>query len=588
MTGPDAGIWRRVNRALLAKAIGELAYEEAVAPVGEGDGRYRLPLASGVVYRFAGRRGVWDWIAVEPDSVRRVAGGVEAPADDAAQFFVDAQADVGMTAATLATYLREVANTLAADCRIAEANAGTTARDLADLHPDRLQCRLDGHPKAPANKGRLGWGPDDFAAYAPEHEPEFQPVWIAAGRDRCRLTLADGLSEDDLLAQSLDEGERKRLEDAARAAGVDGGRHRFLPVHPWQWDNKIRTAFAGDIAAGRIVPLGRFGDAYLPQQSLRTLSNAARPGRLDLKLPLTILNTSAYRGIPGRYMAVGPVLSRWLADTARRDPVLARARTIVLGEVAGAFYPHPIHEQIDGVPYQHREMLGAIWRESVHALTEPGERGIMMGALLQCAGDGRPLAGELIARSGLTAEDWLERLFGAVVVPLYHFLARYGVGFIAHGQNVTLVLRDHAPARVALKDLQGDCDLIDQDFPELDSLPAEVRAVLPRKPATHIVHNLQTAHFVTVLRFLSDLLHRHGFIDERDFYRALARTLRRYQAAHPDLARRFALFDLFRPAMPRVCINRVRFAIGYDDASQRPVPAVGSDLANPLHLAETA
>ncbi|HSK41959.1 MAG TPA: IucA/IucC family C-terminal-domain containing protein, partial [Arenibaculum sp.] len=162
-------------------------------------------------------------------------------------------------------------------------------------------------------------------------------------------------------------------------------------------------------------------------------------------------------------------------------------------------------------------------------------------------------------------------------------MCRWGVGFIAHGQNLTLVLENAAPVRLALKDLQGDCDLTDAGFPELASLDADVRAVLPKRPPEHQIHDLQTGHFVTVLRFLSDLLARHDGFPEDAFYATLARVLRRYQAAHPELADRFALFDLFRPAMARVCINRVRFRIGYGDDALRPRPELGTDLANPLH-----
>ncbi|MCV5591941.1 IucA/IucC family protein, partial [Escherichia coli] len=71
-----------------------------------------------------------------------------------------------------------------------------------------------------------------------------------------------------------------------------------LPVHPWQWQQKIATDFIADFAEGRMVSLGEFGDQWLAQQSLRTLTNASRRGGLDIMLPLTIYNTSCYRGIP--------------------------------------------------------------------------------------------------------------------------------------------------------------------------------------------------------------------------------------------------------------------------------------------------
>ncbi|MEH0070939.1 ferric iron reductase [Pannonibacter sp. Pt2-lr] len=106
--------------------------------------------------------------------------------------------------------------------------------------------------------------------------------------------------------------------------------------------------------------------------------------------------------------------------------------------------------------------------------------------------------------------------------------------------------------------------------------------MLPSKPPAYIVHNIQTAHFVTVLRFFSARLEASGVLPEDRFYRLLADVLAAYMAAYPELAERHKMFDLFNPAMPRVCINKVRFAIGYGDAAQRPMPALGTDLRNPL------
>ncbi len=579
---PDADLWARINRDIVAKAISELAYEEAFAPVATHGGgtRWELALSGGVTYRFEAVRRIWGQLSIRPESLRRCAETDE-PVSDAVAFFVDANGELGMAPDTLATYAKELYSTLVADARLAARTTEETADALAAMPDQALQCRLEGHPKAPANKGRIGWGLEDFRAYAPEFEPDIRLFWVAADRETCRMALGRDTEEETLLAHAMDGQDRARLEEARHRAGVPDGSHMLLPVHPWQWDHMIAPQFAGEIAAGRIVPLGSFGDPYRPQQSLRTLANAARAHALHVKLPITVLNTSAWRGVPGRYMAIGATLSDWLADAAASDPVLAPVK--VLREVAGAFYPHPHYERIADVPYQFREMLGAIWRESPEAGLPAGHRPMMAGALAQRDGAGRPVASALVARSGLSHEAWIDRLFATVVVPLYHFMCRYGVGFIAHGQNVSVILDGDVPAGVAVKDFQGDLDLVADDFPELATLPAAVRETLKRRPPDHLVHHLQTGHFVSVLRFLSDALASHDGLDETVFYRVLADRLRQYQESHPELAARYALFDLFQPEIPRIRINRVRFAIGYGDAGERPVPALGSALANPLH-----
>jgi aerobactin synthase len=108
-----------------------------------------------------------------------------------------------------------------------------------------------------------------------------------------------------------------------------------------------------------------------------------------------------------------------------------------------------------------------------------------------------------------------------------------------------------------------------------------VCANLTRIPANYLIHDLVTGHFVTVLRFVSPKLARIG-ISEPQFYAWLAEEIRSYQAANPELKQRFALFDLFKPEIEKICVNRVRFKIAYGDSDQRPLPEIGEPIANPL------
>ncbi len=583
---PGPALWRRAGQRLLAKTIGELAWEEVFAPEPEG-AAWRLRLASGAVYRFAGWRNIWGQICIEPESLTRSAEGGDEAARDVFRFLADARAEIAMAPADLAWYHRELLTTLVVDQELLRRNRGRPAAQLIEQPSDDLQACLEGHPKAIPSKGRVGWGHDDLRAYAPEYGGRFQLCWIAVVGSPVRSGFAAEISQEALLASALGPEAQQGLQDRIAELGLRREDLLILPVHPWQWKKTVSLWFAPELAEGRIVFLGAFGDRFRAQASLRTLTNAERLVPYDIKLSLSILNTSCYRGIPGRYIAIGPRLSDWLAGVVAGDPVLSRGRRVrLLREVAGVQVPNRTFRLIEDLPYHYDEALGVIWRERAEAQLGPGERAIMLSALHHCDDRGEPLLAAYAAAAGMSAEAWLGRLFETVTLPLYHFLCRYGVGFIAHGQNITVILRDGVPAGVFLKDFQGDLDLVDQDFPELDGLPEEVRAVLPRKRPEVIIHDIQTAHFVTVLRFISSAAARAGVISEPAFYRLLAKVIRDYQAAHPELDARFRLFDLFQPTLPRVCINRVRFAIGYAESNARPLPAVGSALENPLHLGD--
>ncbi|MBL1188807.1 IucA/IucC family siderophore biosynthesis protein, partial [Escherichia coli] len=234
-------------------------------------------------------------------------------------------------------------------------------------------------------------------------------------------------------------------------------------------------------------------------------------------------------------------------------------------------------------PYRYQEMLGVIWRENPSCYLQEGEQAILMATLMETDNHGQPLIAAYIARSGLSAEAWLQQMFRVVVVPMYHLMCRYGVALIAHGQNITLVMKDHVPQRVLLKDFQGDMRLVDQDFPEAASLPKVVRDVTVRLSADYLIHDLQTGHFVTVLRFISPLMKACG-VSETRFYQLLAQVLKGYMAQHPDMAERFALFDLFKPQIIRVVLNPVKLTYSEQDGGSRMLPNYLQDLDNPLYL----
>ena len=89
-----------------------------------------------------------------------------------------------------------------------------------------------------------------------------------------------------------------------------------------------------------------------------------------------------------------------MADGAGARATRSCDGLILLGEVASVSVAHRAFELVPDVPYQHTEMLGAIWRESVEQYLRPGERAITLAALLHRDPAGVAFVEPLIARSG--------------------------------------------------------------------------------------------------------------------------------------------------------------------------------------------
>jgi siderophore synthetase component len=234
------------------------------------------------------------------------------PLPDAIEIVAIGAPALGVDASTTAGLVGEISSTLVAD--VHQLETGRPAAELIDAHAVTLEGELRGHPWIVASKGRIGFSAEDLLRYTPE----------------ARTAVP-------LLAVEVEGADWR-----GREPGV-------VPVHPWQWTNRIAPLFAGDIARGRIRVLGEFAGEWLPQQSIRTLADADDPARHHVKVALSILNTSVYRGLPRDRTLAAPALSAWLKEQVASEEFLADL--ILLGEVASVSVAHRAFESIAGVPY---------------------------------------------------------------------------------------------------------------------------------------------------------------------------------------------------------------------------------------------
>ncbi|NBE51289.1 IucA/IucC family protein [Streptomyces boluensis] len=580
-----AGTWERAARRLLAKMLAEFAHEEIITPEPQSYG-YALTLDDGARLAFRARRAAYGSWRVDPDSLTLREGDGEAvPFGDPYAFLGRAKGLLGLDGSTLGHVVRELSSTLAADARLD--HTALTAADLAELSYAELEGHQTGHPWLVLNKGRLGFSAADSARWTPEARVPCRLPWIAVSDRLATYSGVSGLeSPDRLYARELDATTRDTFGSALRARGLDPRRYLYLPVHPWQWDEIVLPLFAPSVAAGDIVPLPADPDTRLPQQSIRTFLNTSRPDRHTVKLPLAILNTLVWRGLPTERTFAAPAVTAWVHALRDADPFLREeCRVILLGEVASVTVEHPVYDGLPDVPYQYRELLGAIWREPLDHALDPGERARTLASLLHTDSHGRAFVAELVARSGLAPEVWLRRLFAALLPPLLHFLYRYGTVFSPHGENAIVVFdASDVPVRLAVKDFVDDVNISAQPLPEHTSMPEDVRNILLTEPPAFLTQFIHSGLFVGVFRYLAPLCAEQLGVSEAEFWSLVREEILRHQALFPELKDRFETFDLLTPRIERLCLNRNRLHLdGYRDRPERPHAAVHGTVPNPLH-----
>lgn len=537
------------QRHLVAKAIAEFSHERLLRPARCDEGWQVTAGAS--TYDFTARVHPLEHWVIDAASVTRTVLGEPAPLD-AQELIVECQDVLGIPAALLPTYLEEIASTLASSAWKL-VNHSRSSVDLVHADYQEIEAAMsEGHPAFVANNGRIGFSADDFAAYAPETGSDIRLLWIGVRRSEAHLSLAHDVTERAHYAAELGDAVVADFEGRLTSLGLDPDDYLYLPVHPWQWTHRLAITFAPDVARRSIVLLGEGPGAHRAQQSIRTFFPIEHPARSYVKVALAIQNMGFVRGLSPAYMAATPAINDWVASVVNGDETLAGCGFSVLREHAAIGWTGDVfHRLADTSPY--RKMIAALWRESPMERLEPGERLATMASLLHRDRDGVALATELVRASGLPAEEWVTTYLRAYLRPLVHCLLAYDLAFMPHGENLVMVLDNHVPTRVLMKDI-GEEVAVMGDLP----LPPEVERIRADVPPDVRALAIHTDVFDGFLRYLAAILDEDGVLPADRFWALVAECIASHEADHPSLSGAARIYDLMRASFRHSCLNRLQ------------------------------
>jgi len=565
--------WAAANRHLVRKALAEFLHERILTPQRLGSGTDAADLAVPAVYVVRSDDGstaysftasvleLEHW-SVDAASIRCTRSG-EDEAPDALRFITGFKDTLGIGEEMLPVYLEEISSTLAGHSykqwlgqpSAQDLAAGVTGgTDPAADFQAIERSMTEGHPCFVANNGRLGFGISDYREFAPETGAAVRLEWIGVHRTKAVFTSSAGLHYRAHMEAELGAAALQAFDARFTSRGVDPGDYFLMPVHPWQWENKLTVTFAAEIAQLHIIPLGTGAETYQAQQSIRTFFNTSTPERSYVKTALSVLNMGFMRGLSPQYMKATPAINDWLQDLISQDAALQKRGLAMISEIAAIGYHNGYYEaaSLQGSPY--RKMLSALWRQSPLPLLGDGQQLATMASLLHVDSAGKPMVSALIERSGLEPGEWLRRYFEAYLVPLVHCLYRYELAFMPHGENVILVLDDGVPVRAVMKDIAEEI-VVMGDRLDLAEDVARIRVDIPDSEKVLAIF---TDVFDCIFRFLSALLVEDAKLSEEEFWGTAARVIREYQAEHPELAGQFARHDLFAADFELSCLNRLQ------------------------------
>lgn len=602
--------WRAAGQRLIEMAIAEFLYEEIItvkkipdlsvthqsnnSELGHQENsnrsqntgsrktqRYQLELAHHI-YQFNGYQFLLGHWHIEENSVVVITNNQSLPAWNLHEFIAVFSIQAEIKPFTKAYLIKEMNNTWIAEAHLFKSNRLPSSAVLHESH-SKIEGMLRGHPWLIMSKGRMGFGYDDYLSAAPELSPEVKVLWLAVHQDLAEFRSTDQWQAKTLYQRELDQFEINYFRQLMLEKGLDSEHYFLIPVHAWQWHQWLLPTYSNEIVDQRIVELGVSQDSFVPMQSIRTLCNITEPKRHYIKLPVSIFNTAVYRGLPSKRNLAAPAVTQWLKSKLDTDQDLKATGVIFLGEVATLTIQQPCYDQIEGAPYQFKELFGCLWRESVDVYVPNHMKVLSQAALLHRDIDGKSILQTLITASGLSPLDWLKRFAEVSVSPLLVSLYKYGLAFSPHGENTMLVHENGIPQKLVLKDFIDDVNLVDEDFIELSDLPEEGKILL-RHPALELSHFIFTGLFIVHYRYICNVfLQDYPELNEVEFWQVISDVIAEFHSAHPELENRIQKFAMFREEFEKICLNRVRlFTTSYNDEAERPVPVFLDPMANPI------
>lgn len=200
--------WKKVNQRLLAKMLSEYMYEDIIKPslIEEKNGisRYELRTSEDKAYRFSAKRRMFDSFEALSDSIEVQRCGQWTSDVSAIEFLLDIQPHIPMSPDTAGHLIKEFNHTLLADAHLLAKDA-LSADELTEADYAVIEGEMTGHPWIVYNKGRIGFGYDDYLRFAPENRKAVQLLWIAVHKESATFHSVDGLDYDTLINEELDQ-----------------------------------------------------------------------------------------------------------------------------------------------------------------------------------------------------------------------------------------------------------------------------------------------------------------------------------------------------------------------------------------------
>ncbi|RUR06319.1 IucA/IucC family siderophore biosynthesis protein [Legionella sp. km772] len=321
---------------------------------------------------------------------------------------------------------------------------------LKGLPPQELlnfleQWGCTGHPYHPNFRAKMGFSRQEILEYSPEFNAKVSLSWSALHRSLA-YTSTPGKDFHWLFSTHFPK-EYSLWREALRTQGVPADEYYPLPLHPWQWTNKLKTLAEPLVQQKQFIVNSVF-QVTKPSMSFRTMMPLT-PHSPHLKLAVGVHTTSSLRTVSPASVANSSSLSQWLNRLLAENHYY-KEQLFLARDLAGIHAKHP------SIAENEKKHLALIVRENPLKWLQLNQKLIPLAALFKCSPlSSKFLLSELIELSSSNPVNYFMNYARQILRSQLHLLLVYGIALEAHQQNTLIIIQDNRSVGIVIRDLGG-------------------------------------------------------------------------------------------------------------------------------------
>lgn len=302
------------------------------------------------------------------------------------------------------------------------------------------QWGCQGHPSHPAFRAKIGFTRREVLQNSAEFQAKIHLHWCALRKNKI-ITSANLLDFKASMALNFPN-EIKRWQEHLALNHLAPQEYIPIPVHPWQWRNKLQTPYS-HLTDDKSLILLPHHQIVMPSMSEGIMMpvNQSNP---YIKLPIDIATPYAPK------LAIDEqsddALMQWvhflLEQTEHYQHTLFLASKLSSINI----YPSSIY------PYYQQQLSVSFLRNPTN-LIRSDQKIVPLSSLFTCSPiTNKPLLIEIIQSSGLAPIAYFQLYCHKVLFSQLHLLVKHGIAFEIQHQNTLIVFSDDVPQGVLIRD----------------------------------------------------------------------------------------------------------------------------------------